>query len=156
MKWNHPQEELAVAYPNLFRLLWKSALPCHLDPLSPDSPYMLKKCTWQGKQVNCSEIFTPVITDTGVCCAFNQRSNLKDSMYSRLVRDMQGKKEEDKNEISTALSGISRGLQVTLDQNTDRWNFVLFKEIYASHTQGKQRIYLHALLWIPHIPRPTV
>ena len=49
---------------------------------------------------------------------------------------MQGKKEEDKNEISTALSGIGRGLQVTLDQNMDRWNFVLFKEIYASYTQG--------------------
>ena len=75
-------------------------------------------------------------------------------MYSRLVREMQGKKEEDKNEISTALSGIGRGLQVTLDQNTDRWNFP--KEVLESYAQGKQRIYLHALLWIPHISRSTV
>ena len=77
-------------------------------------------------------------------------------MYSRLVKEMQGKKEKDKNEISTALSGIGRGLQVTLDQNSDRWNFVVLKEVYESYAQGKQRIYLHALLWIPHISRPTV
>ena len=83
---------------------------------------MLKKCTWQGKLVNCSDIFTPVITDSGVCCAFNHRSNLKDSMYSQLVEEMQGQRRdpEDK-EASTVASGIGRGLQVILDQNIDRW-----------------------------------
>ena len=115
------QEELALAYPNLFRLLWKSALPCSFDPLSEDPVFMLKKCTWQGKLVNCSDIFTPVITDSGVCCAFNHRSNLKDSVYSQLVKEMQGARDQEDKEASTVTSGIGRGLQVILDQNMDRW-----------------------------------
>ena len=44
-----------------------------------------------GKEVNCSAIFTPVITDTGVCCAFNLQSDLKESKYSHLVEEMQVK-----------------------------------------------------------------
>ena len=82
---------------------------------------MLKKCTWQGKLVNCSDIFTPVITDSGVCCAFNHRSNLKDSVYSQLVKEMQGARDQEDKEASTVTSGIGRGLQVILDQNMDRW-----------------------------------
>ena len=115
------QDELSAAFPNLFRLLWKSALPCSYDPLSEDSAYMLKKCTWQGNLVNCSDIFTPVITDYGVCCAFNHRSNLKDSMYRQLVKEMQGVRDSEEQETSTVASGIARGLQVILDQNMDRW-----------------------------------
>ena len=30
-----------------------------------------------------------MITDTGVCCAFNLHMNFKDSDYSQLVREMQ-------------------------------------------------------------------
>ena len=82
---------------------------------------MLKKCTCQGNLVNCSDIFTPVITDSGVCCAFNHRSNLKDSMYSQLVKEMQGARTREDQEASTVASGIGRGLQVILDQNMDRW-----------------------------------
>ena len=52
---------------------------------------MLRQCLWQGKEVNCSEIFTPVITDSGVCCAFNLESDLKESNYSHLVEEMQVK-----------------------------------------------------------------
>ena len=81
---------------------------------------MLKKCTWQGNLVNCSDIFTPVITDSGVCCAFNHQSNLKDSMYSQLVKEMQGPRDPESKEASTVASGIGRGLQVILDQNMDR------------------------------------
>ena len=81
---------------------------------------MLKKCTWQGNLVNCSDIFTPVITDSGVCCAFNHHSNLKDSMYSQLVKEMQGSRKPEDKEASTVASGIGRGLQVILDQNMDR------------------------------------
>ena len=50
---------------------------------------MLRQCKWEGKEVNCSEIFKPVITDTGVCCAFNLQSDLKESHYSTLVKEMQ-------------------------------------------------------------------
>ena len=47
---------------------------------------------WLNKEVNCSAIFTPVITDTGVCCAFNLKSDLKESEYSHLVEEMQVQK----------------------------------------------------------------
>ena len=50
---------------------------------------MLKQCWWQGRQVNCSQIFTPVVTDTGVCCAFNLHMKFKESEYSKLVMEMQ-------------------------------------------------------------------
>ena len=39
--------------------------------------------------MNCSEIFSPVITDTGVCCAFNGHVSFVESQYSELVKEMQ-------------------------------------------------------------------
>ena len=50
---------------------------------------MLRQCQWEEKEVNCSEIFKPVITDTGVCCAFNLERDLKESNYSSLVKELQ-------------------------------------------------------------------
>ena len=49
-------------------------------------------CSLQGNEVNCSEIFTPVVTDSGVCCAFNLHMDLKESKYSKLVEEMQVEK----------------------------------------------------------------
>ena len=84
------QEELSRAFPNLFRLLWKSTLPCYpSNTSSPGSAHMLRECWWQGEQIDCSKIFTPVITDTGVCCAFNLRTGLKESIYRQLVEKIQ-------------------------------------------------------------------
>ena len=40
-------------------------------------------------KVKCPEIFTPVITDTGVCCAFNGHVSFVESQYSELVKEMQ-------------------------------------------------------------------
>ena len=88
-----------AAYPGLFRLLWHSGLPCS-PSTSPSSPHLLRcsgehhlgcrRCSWQGKVVNCSDIFTPVITDMGVCCSFNIKTDiLKDSPYKDLVEEMQ-------------------------------------------------------------------
>ena len=39
--------------------------------------------------MKCPEIFTPVITDTGVCCAFNGHVSFVESQYSELVKEMQ-------------------------------------------------------------------
>ena len=100
------QEEHARLYSNLFRLLWKSTLPCYPSSSSTlsMSTHLLRQCRshgqrqrqrtkrhcrWEGKQVNCSEIFTPVITDSGVCCAFNLQDHLKESAYGSLVKEMQ-------------------------------------------------------------------
>ena len=42
-------------------------------------------------------------------------------MYSQLVKEMQGARDQEDKEASTVTSGIGRGLQVILDQNMDRW-----------------------------------
>ena len=54
-----------------------------------EGKYGIAVCSLQGKEVNCSEIFTPVVTDSGVCCAFNLHMDLKKSKYSELVEEMQ-------------------------------------------------------------------
>ena len=94
---------------------------CTASKDNPDSPHMLSKCSWKGEKVNCSDIFTPVITDSGVCCAFNLQDNLRDSDYSRLVRTMQEESRgPSERNMRTPVSGIGRGLEVVLDQNSHR------------------------------------
>ena len=44
-----------------------------------------------------------MITDSGVCCAFNLHSELKESKYSQLVKDMQ---------VRLQLSSVIRFLQI--------------------------------------------
>ena len=128
------QEELSRAFPNLFRLLWKSTLPCYPSNTSSESAHMLRQCWWRGEQINCSEIFTPVITDTGVCCAFNLRTDLKASIYSQLVQEIQVWKRSPiwgflqvkagapaNGKIWKATSRADRGLKVIVDRNFNRW-----------------------------------
>ena len=115
------QESFSRIYPAIFELLWHSMPTCTASKDNPDSPHMLSKCSWKGEKVNCSDIFTPVITDSGVCCAFNLQDNLRDSDYSRLVHTMQEEsKGPSEEKIRTVVSGIGRGLEVVLDQNSDR------------------------------------
>ena len=63
-------------------------------------------------------VFTPVVTDSGICCALNVESNLKESEYSHLVTEMQGPKKT--KDLQKAASGIGKGLQVVIDQRSDR------------------------------------
>ena len=74
-----------------------------------------------GKEVNCSEIFSPVITDSGVCCAFNLQDDLKESTFSRLVKEMQTRAGAVQNNVARTISpGADRGLEVIIDRNFDR------------------------------------
>ena len=59
---------------------------------NPNLPHMIRSCSWLGNQVNCSDIFTQIVTDSGVCCAFNLHMNLKATQYSKLVEEMQVEK----------------------------------------------------------------
>ena len=56
--------DMATAYPNLFKLLWYSNIPCFKNNIT--DAYLLKKCIWQGKEYKCSELFKQVPTDSGV------------------------------------------------------------------------------------------
>ena len=47
-------------FPNLFRILWYSSLPCTEHP-GFSQQYLLKTCTFAGNNVNCSDIFTKVV-----------------------------------------------------------------------------------------------
>ena len=66
----------------------KSILPTLLS-LIKEGKHGIAVCSLQGKEVNCSEIFTPVVTDSGVCCAFNLHMDLKETQYSELIEEMQ-------------------------------------------------------------------
>ena len=48
------------------------------------------------------------------------QENLENSEYSRLVRAMRGQKSENKEKVRKGTSGVGRGLEVVLDQNSYR------------------------------------
>ena len=56
--------DLSTAYPNLFKLLWYSNIPCFKNNVT--NAYLLKKCIWQGVEYNCSDLFQQVPTDSGL------------------------------------------------------------------------------------------
>ena len=58
------EANMATAFPNLFKLLWNSYIPCFKNNIS--NSYLLKKCKWQGLVFNCSELFEQVPTDSGI------------------------------------------------------------------------------------------
>ena len=119
--------QLTSAYPHLFRLLRHSSLPCFPTPASPG--HLLERCRWAGETVDCRQLFTPVATDSGICCAFNPRQILRetnctgqgeDTEYGCLVREIQ--EEESKNTakaVRKASFGRKKGLQVILDQHSN-------------------------------------
>ena len=63
------------SFPHLFRLLRHTSLPCL--PSGQNSAHMLLKCMWAGEEFECGKMFTPVPTDSGMCCAFNPRTIIR-------------------------------------------------------------------------------
>ena len=63
------------SFPHLFRLLRHTSLPCLSSEHNP--AHMLLQCIWAGEEFECGKIFTPVPTDSGMCCAFNPRTILR-------------------------------------------------------------------------------
>ena len=52
------------------------------------------------------------------------QDNLVDSNYSRLVQAMGGKKSENTETLRKVTSGVGRGLEMVLDQNSHRSKLV--------------------------------
>ena len=50
---------------------------------------MLLSCEVAGSKVNCSNLFTRVPTDLGMCCALNWENAIKSSEYKAMITDMQ-------------------------------------------------------------------
>ena len=73
---------------------------------------MLLSCELAGLEVNCSDIFTRVPTDIGMCCALNVDDTLQASEYQNLVTQMQGGKGTEK---VRSQEGARNGLRLTVD-----------------------------------------
>ena len=83
----HYFSQLESVYPELFRLLWHSSLPCAPQPGHSSS--LVRSCMLAGQAVPCANLFTKVPTDRGLCCALNSEDILKVSEYEDLVKEKQ-------------------------------------------------------------------
>ena len=133
MKNLFDNENTTRIFPNLFRLLWHSATPCEataginefpLLKVGLSSSYFFhllsQKCFWKGEEMNCSQLFKAVPTDSGMCCSFNLALSLADSEYSRLLDHHGG---EPRAAAGKAMVGRSKGLTLLLDQHSNQKSF---------------------------------
>ena len=81
---------------------------------------MLVSCEVAGQKTNCSNLFTRVPTDSGMCCAINWKNALRTSEYKRLVESMQN---STANSTVLSQSGEKSGLRLILDLHSNRVSF---------------------------------
>ena len=91
---------------------------------------MLSSCQLAGSEVNCSDLFTKVPTDAGMCCALNSLDSLKDSTYQRLVKELQGETTMKTN-VKTEV-GQRNGLRLTLDLHSNSVSFGTLDQEYEA------------------------
>ena len=82
--------------------------------------HMLVSCEVAGKKMDCSNLFTRVPTDSGMCCALNWQNTLRTSEYKTLVESMQG---STANHTMPSQSGKKGGLRLLLDLHSNRVSF---------------------------------
>ena len=117
--------DMKALYPELFRLLWKSSLPCFNQEKEEDE-HMLLSCELAGVELSCEDYFTRIPTDRGMtvipgmCCALNVESSLRSSENNSLIKELQGDK-ETKEVLSQ--EGIRNGLKLTLDLHSNTVSF---------------------------------
>ena len=87
--------------------------------------HMLVSCEAGGKKTNCSNLFTRVPTDSGMCCSLNWKNSLKKTQYRSLVESMQGNIADQK---VTSHSGEKNGLRLTMDLHSNRVSFGTLNE----------------------------
>ena len=108
------ESDMQTLYPELFRILWESTLPCFEEENKEE--HMLLSCELASMEVNCSDIFTRVPTDIGMCCALNVDDSLRDSEYQTLVKEMQG---DWATRRVKSKEGARNGLRLTLDLHSN-------------------------------------
>ena len=117
--------DMQSLYPELFGILWESTLPCF-----GKEEQMLSSCQLAGSEVNCSELFTKVPTDAGMCCALNSLDSLKDSTYQRLVKELQqGDSTTKKTKVKSEV-GQRNGLRLTVDLHSNSVSFGTLDQEY--------------------------
>ena len=91
--------------------------------------HMLVSCEVAGKKTNCSNLFTRVPTDSGMCCALNWENALRMSEYKRLVQSMQGSTATQK---MVSQSGEENGLRLILDLHSNKMSFGALNKDYEA------------------------
>ena len=124
--------DMGSLYQELFRILGYSTLPCFKE--ENEDEHMMLSCELAGREVNCSDIFTRVPTDIGMCCALNVEDSLSASEYKTLVKEMQGDKQTRKVKSQ---EGRRNGLKLTLDLHS---NTVSFATVDQQHNTFKMFI----------------
>ena len=121
--------DMQSLYPELFRILWESALPCFGAPENEE--HMLLSCQLAGSEVNCSDLFTKVPTDSGMCCALNSLDSLQNSTYQQLVKELQGEMTTTKTRVKSEV-GRRNGLRLTLDLHSNSVSFGTLDQEYEA------------------------
>ena len=116
---------MQTLYPELFRLLWESTLPCFKE--ENEEEHMMLSCELAGVEVNCSNLFTRVPTDSGMCCALNVDDSLRPSEYQQLVKELQGNKTTQKVKSQ---EGSKNGLKLILDLHSNTVSFGTLDQQY--------------------------
>ena len=120
--------DMKSLYPELFSILWESTLPCYGSP--ENNEHMLLSCQLAGSEVNCSDLFTKVPTDTGMCCALNNLDSLRNSRYKEMVEELQNETLPKKQVNSTV--GQKNGLRLTLDLQSNTMSFGTLDQEYKA------------------------
>jgi hypothetical protein len=88
--------EVTKKFESYFTLFWYSSLPCYdikgLTSEAKGETAILKTCSWKGSPVPCSSVFKKVVTDQGMCCAFNKDSAeeiFQESRFTKTVRQLE-------------------------------------------------------------------
>ena len=87
--------------------------------------HMLVSCEVGGKKTNCSNLFTRVPTDSGMCCSLNWRNSLRESHYRDLVEGMQ---DHIASKKVLSHSGEKNGLRLAMDLYSNRVSFGTLNE----------------------------
>ena len=128
--------DVEKAYISLFEVLWYSQLPCvdvkDFTSSTKDQMSVIKRCFWQGMEVNCSSIFQKRPTERGICCSFNAKETnelFRNTTYRKMVSLMQKQDELysiDDSSIRPKIksqAGQQKGLQLVLDAHSDKVSF---------------------------------
>ena len=91
--------------------------------------HMLASCEVAGKMTNCSNLFTRVPTDSGMCCALNWKNALKTSEYRSLVESLQDNTASQK---MLSQNGEENGLRLTLDLHSNKMSFGTLNKDYEA------------------------
>ena len=118
--------DMRTLYPEVFRLLSQTTLPCFKE--EDEEEHMMLSCELAGVRVNCSNLFTRVPTDSGMCCALNSDNTLKASEYQQLVEELQGNKRTLK---VMSQEGSRNGLKLTLDLHSNTVSFGSLDQHYS-------------------------